>query len=98
MYVLYGIFTYTPDYKVSCVHKKGFYGTIIRTVWYFLSFYGTGNIVKYKKWCCMYIRFVQYCVLYIFQVKKRYFVYKKIGKQFMVFTVFYCFVLYVLIR
>ena len=77
--------------------RRDFYSTIIRTVRYFLSFFGTGNIVKYKKWCCMYIRFVQYCVLYIFQEKKRYFVYKKIGKKFMVFTVFYCFVLQVLI-
>ena len=95
MYLLYGIFTYTLDYKVSCVHKKGFYGTIISTVRYFLHFYGTGNIVKYKKWCCMYIRFVLYSTVFctFFKKKKRYFVYKKIGKQFMVFTVFYCFVL-----
>ena len=32
------------------IRKKDVYVTVMRTVWYFLRFYSTGNIVVYEKW------------------------------------------------
>ena len=87
--------TYIVGDEASRVHKKGFYVCITRTVRYFLLFVvlkicGVRKMVLYVNYVCTVQSFVR------FWVKKRYIVYNRIVKRYMVFTVWYCCVIWVL--
>ena len=89
--------TYIVGDEASRVHKKGFYVCITRTVRYFLLFVvlkicGVRKMVLYVNYVCTVQSFVH------FWVKKRFIVYNRFVKRYMVFTVWYCCVIWVLAR